>query len=413
MSDTATMAPLPLAAVPADVPADRIVDFDIYDPFKGQNDLHVAWTSLKESTPHALVWTPHNGGHWIALEPELVVDVLSDADRFSSLYVLVPKETSGAAYQFIPLSLDPPEHKPFRKILNDNLYGAAIHPMEPKVRALTISLIDGFVGNGRCDFVREFAEQLPLRVFMQLVDLADEDLPKLKHLADQFTRPDGSMTPQEAADAFIDYIGPILAERKASDRTDMLSNIARAEVFGRPVTEEEAARIAIQVLVGGLDTVVNLMSYAMQLLAQHPEAQARIASDPTIIHAAVNECMRRLPIVSSARMVKADVEVDGAHLREGDMVVAPTELHAMNPRINADPMRFDLDRRVRNHIIFGSGHHTCPGQFLARMEMKILFEEWFKRIPSFELEPGQTLQHYGGITAGCQPYILQWPASGD
>lgn len=410
MTETATLTPPMPAGVtpPAGISPDRIVDYDIYN--LPDDDLYTSWMGLKESTPHSIVWTPHNGGHWIALEPELVVEVLSNAEKYSSLYVLVPKETAGAAYQFIPLSLDPPVHRPYRKILNDNLYGSAIHPMEAKVRDLTVSLIEGFLDKGSCNFVHDFAEQLPLRVFMQLVDLPVDHLPKLKHLADQFTRPDGSITPQEAADQFFEYIIPIQNERKASDRTDMLANMARGQIDGRPVTEIEAARMAIQVLVGGLDTVVNLMSYAMRLLAQLPEVQARVASEPELNHAVVNECLRRFPIVSSAREIIVDTEVDGAALHKGEMVVAPTELYAMNARMNPDPLKFDLDRRVRNHQVFGSGHHTCPGQFLARMEMKILIEEWFKRIPSFELEPGQTLCDLGGITAGVRPYVLRWPA---
>lgn len=404
MSDAAV-----LAVPPTNIPADRIVDFDVYNPFKGQNDLHVAWLGLRDSTPHSIVWTPHNGGHWIALEPELIVEVLSDAQRFTSFNVLVPKETAGAAYHFLPLSLDPPQHKPYRKVLNDNLYGSAVNPLEHGVRELTVSLIEGFVKNGRCDFVHEFAEQLPLRVFMQLVDLPLSHLPKLKQLADTFTRPDGSITPDEASAQFAAYIQPILAERKAGDGTDMLSNISRAEVFGRPLTQDEATRLAIQVLVGGLDTVVNFMSFTMQLLAQAPEVQDRIAADRGQIPAAINEALRRLPLVSSAREVIADTVVDGVTLKAGVMVVAPTELYAINPRMNPDPLRYDLDRTVRNHMAFGSGHHTCPGQFLARLEMKVLLEEWFDRIPSFELEPGQATHHRGGIVGGSGPFTLRWP----
>jgi len=398
-----------LASPPSDVPADRIVDFDIYNPFKGQNDLHVAWMALRESTPHAVVWTPHNGGHWIALDPELIANVFGDSDRFSSFNVLVPKETAGEAYHFIPLSLDPPEHRPYRKILNDNLYSSSVNPLEPKVRALTASLIDNFVANGRCDFVTEFAEQLPLRVFMQLVDLPTEHLPVLKQLADQFTRPDGSMTPAEATTRFMEYVGPILNERRGSDRSDLLTAITRGEVFGRPLTDDEALRMAIQVMVGGLDTVVNFMSFTIQLLAQAPDIQDRLASDRSIYSAAINEALRRLPLVSSGRELRVDTEVDGVILRKGDMIIAPTELVALNPRMNEDPLRYDLNRKVRNHSVFGSGAHTCPGQFLARLEMKIFLEEWFDRIPSFELEPGQVLRHRGGIVGGCEPFIIRWP----
>lgn len=409
MSATATLAP-GLSPAPADLAADRIVDFDIYNPFTASPDLHVAWMKLRESTPHNIVWTPYNGGHWIALEPELIMEVYADSDRFSSYNVLVPKETAGEAYHFIPLSLDPPEHRPYRKILNDNLYSSSINKLEPGVRALTAELIDGFVANGHCDFIREFAEQLPLRVFMQLVDVSLEHLPQLKHLADQFTRPDGSMTPEEATAAFVAFVQPILTERKHSDRSDLLTAITRGEVFGRPLTDEEAIKMAIQVMVGGLDTVVNFMSFTVQLLAQAPAVQARLAADRALHAAAINECLRRLPLVSSGREVRADTVVDGATLRAGDMVIAPTELVALNPRMNVDPLRYDLDRKVRNHAAFGSGAHTCPGQFLARMEMKIFLEEWFDRIPSFELEPGQTLRHRGGIVGGCEPFTIRWPA---
>lgn len=404
------MANMALANAPEGLAADRIVDFDIYNPFTDQTDFHKTWVGLRDSTPHNLVWTPYNGGHWIALEPELIADVYGDSERYSSFNVLVPKETAGAAYHLIPLSLNPPEHRPYRKILNDNLYSSSINKLEPSVRALTAELIDGFVAKGECDFIEDFAEKLPLRVFMELVDLPIDHLPKLKQLADQFTRPDGSVTPAEANAQFSDYVRPILDERRGSERSDLLTAITKGEVFGRPLTDDEALKMAIQVMVGGLDTVVNFMSFTVQLLAQAPDVQKRLAEDRSVHKAAINEALRRLPLVSSGREVRADMEVEGVTLREGDMVIAPTELFALNPRMNEDPMRYDLDRKIRNHAVFGSGAHTCPGQFLARMEMKVFLEEWFDRIPSFELVPGQELRHRGGIVGGCEPFKLRWPA---
>ncbi|MAL27694.1 MAG: cytochrome [Croceicoccus sp.] len=399
-----------LATPPAGLAKDRIVDFDIYNPFTDSNDLHRTWMDLQASTDHKIVWTPHNGGHWIALDSDLIVQVYADHERFSSFNVLVPKDTAGEAYRFIPLSLNPPEHQPYRKILNENLYSSSIKKLEPGIRELTAELIDGFVDNGQCNFVEEFAEQLPLRIFMQLVDLDVEHLPKLKHLADEFTRPDGSMTPQEATAEFIRFTTPILQERRGSDRSDLLTAITRGEVFGRPLTDEEALRMAIQVMVGGLDTVVNFMGFTVQLLAQSPDVQARIAADRKLITPTVNEALRRLPLVASGREIVHDTEVDGVTLRKGDMVISPTELVALDPDMNDDPLRFDLDRKQRKHAIFGSGPHTCPGQFLARSEMKIFLEEWFDRIPSFELVPGQNLRHRGGIVGGVEPFMIRWPA---
>jgi len=394
---------------PSHVPDDRTVDFDIYNPCTIESDLHQAWKRMRESTPHAIVWTPHNEGHWIALSPELISAVLSDSTRFSNRIVLVPKSTAGEAYsEFIPLSLDPPRHAPFRRVLDEKLRGPAITAIEDGIRELTISLIEAFVGNGRCNFVHEFAEQLPLRVFMQLVDLPLESLPELKHLADQFTRPDGSVTPAEATAQFQQYLAPILAERKGSGRHDLLTHIADARIGDRDITEAEAINLAGQAMVGGLDTVVNFMSFAMLTLAGMPELQAEIAEKPARIPKLVNELLRRLPIISSGREVIGNVLVDGTHLARGDIVIAPTELYALDESMNECPFKMDLDRPTKKHVTFGAGPHICPGQFLAKQEIRILLEEWFARIPTFRLVPGQEIPHLGGITSGVAPFSLEW-----
>lgn len=396
-------------ARPSNVPSDRVVDFDIYNPFELEVDLHRAWVRMREGSSYGIVWTPHNEGHWIALDSELISKVLSDSGRFSNRIVLVPKSTAGEAYsEFIPLSLDPPHHHPFRKILNDKLHGAAVNVLEADVREQTISLIDAFAANGRCNFVHEFAEQLPLRVFMKLVDLPLENLPELKHLADQFTRPDGSVTPAEATAQFQEYLSPILAERKGSGRTDLLTHIADAKIGERDITVDEATNLAGQAMVGGLDTVVNFMSFAMLTLAGLPEVQDRIAKDLTVIPKVASELLRRLPIVSSGREVVDDVVVDGVTLTRGEIVIAPTELYALDPKMNDRPFEVDMDRPVKKQVTFGAGPHICPGQFLARQEIKILLEEWFTRIPNFRLQPGQEIRHRGGITAGTDPFWLEW-----
>lgn len=394
---------------PANVPAERVIDFDMFNPFTVETDFHKMWVRLRMDTPQDLVWTPHNEGHWLALSPDLIGQVFGDADRFSSRIVMVPKSTAGETYSnFIPLSLPPATHRPYRKLLNDKLYSAAINPQEPDVRALCAELIDAFADNKRCDFVTEFAQPLPLRVFMRLVNLPVSDLPRLKQMASQFTQPDGSMTPEEAGDAFRDYLLPVLDARRGSGRKDLLTHIADGMIRGRPITESEAINLASQAMVGGLDTVVNLMGFAMQLLARHPEVQQRITADVSIIPAVVAELLRRLPVVSDAREVIADTVVDGCTLKAGDMIVAPTAIYSLDPKTNSDLMNFDIDRKGVHYLTFGTGYHTCPGQFLARMEMKVMLEEWFKRIPAFRLAPDQEIRHIGGVVGGTQPYILEW-----
>jgi len=393
---------------PANVPIESVVDFDIYNPMTEGQDPHTAWKALQDSTDRAMVWTPHNGGHWIALRGRIVETVLSDHERFSSFTVLVPKETSGAAYRFYPLSLDPPRHQPFRRLLNENLMPKSVHPLEGEIRSMTVELIEGFRRKGRCDFIREFSEVLPLRVFMQLVDLPLEDLPRLKYLADQFTRPDGSIELPEVTRLFQEYLAPVINARRGKDGTDMLSHIINGEVEGRAVTDAEASNLAIQVLVGGLDTVLNFMGFVMVFLAQNPDVRHQLAADPSLIPDAVMELLRRYPIVADAREVRTDQDFEGVQLKKGDMILAPTVLHGLDDAEYDKPLEVRIGRKTPHHTSFGKGVHICPGQYLARLEMRVLFEEWLKRIPDFALEPGTTVQYSGGIDLTVKPYILVW-----
>ena len=393
---------------PGNVPAERVVDFDLYRPLPADTDFHRSWRSLMDESPFSVMWTPHNGGHWIALQGQLIDTVLSDSDRFSSNTVLVPKDTAGAAYRLIPLSLDPPEHRPFRTLLNENLSPKALKGTEDKITALTVQLIEGFRAKGHCNFIHEFAEQVPVRIFIQIVDLPVEDLPKLKHLADQFTRPDGSLTYGEVADLFREYIGPVIAARRGGSGDDMITRMINGRVDGRDLTDIEAANICIQVLVGGLDTVVNFMGFVMLHLAQDPELRRTLVADPSKIDDAMLEFLRRYPLVASAREVKADCEFEGVSLKAGDMVLAPTILNALDDAVNVDPFDFRLNRPARRHATFGKGSHTCPGAHLARMEMKIVLQEWLARIPEFRVAATSPVSFGGGVVGTVHPYVLEW-----
>lgn len=393
---------------PDNVPADRLFDFDIYRDVPEGMDFHHSWRALMDEVPYPLMWTPHNGGHWVALRGDISDVVMSDSERFSNHTVLVPKETAGEAYRLIPLSLDPPAHQPFRKLLNDNLGPKPLKPVEEKIVELTVSLIDGFREKGQCDFMHEFAEQLPVQIFMHIVDLPLADLPKLKHLADQFTRPDGSLTYPQVAQLFRDYLIPVIAERRGGDGQDMISRMVNGTVGGRELTDVEAQNICMQVLVGGLDTVVNLLSFTMSYLAKDHELRRRLAGDPTLIDDALLEFLRRFPVVSSSREVRSDIEFEGVRLKAGDMVMAPTIVVTFDDAYNDDPLEFRLGRTGRKHSTFGKGSHTCPGAHLARMEMKIVLREWFARIPEFRLADEPGLRFTNGIVGSVKPFILQW-----
>ena len=150
------------------VPEARFIDYDTYAPFVDGKDFHHSWKALEDSGLADIVWTPRNGGHWVVLRGRLVEQVFSDYEKFSNHTVLVPKDTASEAYRLLPLSLDPPAHAPFRKLLSASLAPQAVRGVESTIRELAIGLIEGFKANGRCNFTTDFAELLPIRIFMQI-----------------------------------------------------------------------------------------------------------------------------------------------------------------------------------------------------------------------------------------------------
>lgn len=398
-----------LAARPEHVPEDRVIDFDVYRQPPGGMSPQEMWFEMQAVAKHPVMWTPHNGGHWIALEPTLSEAVLSKWDTFSTKVVMVPREPMGETYsKYLPLALDPPNHGEFRKILNDNLGAKPIARMKADVSELTAELIEGFRSDGRCNFTTQFAEQLPVRIFMRVVDLPESDLPKLKYLADQFTRPDGSITHPEVERQFSEYIGPVIRSRRGKEGNDLITGMINGTVCGRPITDEEAENMCIQVLIAGLDTVVNLLGFMFAHLATDDDLRRKLASDPTLQDDAIVEYLRRFPIVSNAREVCREVEFGGVVLKPRDMIMGSTILVAMSEKTNSDPLQFQLKRPGRHFFIFGKGIHVCPGAPLARLELKIILQEWLARIPEFRLAEGESLSYMSGIVSAVSPFELEW-----
>ena len=401
------MAEATLAPIPDHVPHDRVVDIDVYDLKGTENGLQEAWAALQARSP-SIVWTPRNEGHWIALGGQVLEEVQSDAERFSSRVIVLPKSV-GELHGLIPTTIDPPAHRPYRLLLNANLHPAAIRDLSDKVRVVAADLIDSFAADGWCDFTAQYATIFPIRIFLALVDLPEDDAPMIRHWADCMTRPGQDMSFEAARQAFFDYLDPVIRARRAQPGEDMLSRMLIADMDGRQLDHDEALAISTQVLIAGVDTVVNFLGFALHALAIDPQARAGLAGHPQGITAAVNELFRRFGLVTIAREVRSDIDFHGVLLKAGDMVAIPTMVHGIDPAINPDPLRLDFARKRPRHSAFGSGPHLCPGQELARREVAITLEEWLKRIPEFTVAAESDLSIVPGIVGCMRRLCLQWP----
>ena len=394
---------------PSHVPADRVVDIDIYALPCQSQDFHAAWKALQDASP-PLVWTPRNEGHWIALCGEILAEVQSDHERFSNRIIVLPKSV-GEKHGLIPTTIDPPEHRPYRKLLNDGMSLARVRSMHNAIRDQAVSLIEGFRARGRCDFTGEYAQVLPIRLFMALVGLPMEDANDIRYWAECITRPNPPMPFEEARQRFFDYLAPVIARRRAEPGEDLLSRVVTADMGGRQLDDAEALALCTQILIAGVDTVVNFLGFAMLFLARHPEVRRELAAmDERGVMAATHELFRRFGLVTIARTVRHDMDFHGMALKEGELVCIPTQVHGLDERVNPQSMKVDFARKGARHSAFGSGPHMCPGQELARAEVAITIIEWLRRIPEFRLADEADATCSGGIVGQVNRVVLEWPA---
>ena len=394
--------------LPDHVPESLVRDFDIYGPPGIDSDFHEAWaTLLQEDDSCPLVWTQANEGHWLPTRSSIIEEILTDYTRFSSRSIIIPKSHS-ADHGLLPTTIDPPEHHFYRKTLNHSMAPAAVNAMSDDIRGIVTSLIDGFVEKGYCNFTRDFADILPIRVFLSMMDLPENDIPQTKYWTDQLIRPDGSITFADALQNLKDYIAPYVDQRMGKEGVDMLSRMINTDTNGRRLNREEAIKLSIQVFIAGVDTVVNLLGFVFLFLARSEKHRLQISQGEISVAQAVEEILRRFPLVTVAREVTEDMEFHGVHLKAGDIVAAPTPLAGMDNTFTPNAVDVEFGRKQGTSLTFGRGAHTCPGKNLSRVELRIAIEEWLKRIPDFHVDGDSPVSFSSGIVGVVNELNLRW-----
>jgi len=389
---------------PAHVPGDLVVDFDFRAPGPPGSDPFVAWSRLIGLPP--VVWTPRNGGHWVVTRGDLVPEVLKDHARFSSARAFIgpPGRPRG-----VPLEYDPPEHGPLRKLLVLAFTPRAVRIWSDEARKLAVDLIEGFRTRGRCEFVADFAQQLPMIIFLRIVDLPLDHREKLVRWVNTGLRGRDAGKMAEARASLNRYIGELIDERAARPGDDLLSRSIHADIGNGPMTREQAVGLASGLLGGGLDTVAALMGWIALFLAGNPAHRADLAADPTRIPKAIEEFMRRFSIANIARVVREDMAFEGAPLKAGEQILMASCVHGLDERSFACPFDVDFSRRdAYRHSTLSHGIHRCVGAPLATQEILIFIEEWLARIPDFTTDPDDPPVMATGIVHGLERLVLRW-----
>lgn len=393
------------ADVPPHVDPNLVFEFDYFNPagLEQHGDFYRAVAALQGGPD--ILWSPLYGGHWIVTRAEDIKWVQENYDFFSHEHFQIPR---GAMIHMPPITVDPPLHSRYRAVLNPPFTKGRVEQIyEPKARDLTIALIESLKAKGRCEFVSEFAQIMPVSIFLGIVDLPVERRQEFIGWAREYSTARGEAK-EAALRQVMSYLKQIIDEREKDPGEDLLSRIAGWRSNPRCQGEHEVMGMAMLVFVGGLDTVAAQLSFATWYLARHPELHGRMRQDPSIIPAVVEEFLRRHGLSNTGRLVKAPIERKGARFMPGEMVLVPINVSGLDDRAYENPLQIDFDRDPAPHNTFGNGPHKCVGATLARMEFRVFLEEWTARMPAVRLDPSIEPWTHAGPIPGMTRLNLEW-----
>jgi cytochrome P450 len=398
-------------AAPAHVPRDRIVDLswtmgnipnDLVDPYEP-----FAWLNGQD-IPRLLYTQPSQGGlaaaagmgqgSWVVTHYEDIDRVYTDNEYFSNVGTAEFQRLIGETFNSIPLAIDPPDHSKYRLFLMPFFSPARIsRDLEPRIRDVVVEMIEQVAAKGEVDMAWDFARVYPVRIFMGLMGFPKEMFDDFLDWEWNILHSGSLEKMQWAMRNVLQFLRGFIAEKEKTPDEHLTSAIVHGKVAGRPLTEDEKIGIVWFLWLGGLDTVAATISQMFRRMALQPDIQQLLRDKPELISGAVEEFLRTQPILSSRRTATKDFEWHGMQLKKGE------GFSCLNPAGNFDPTRFknprqfDPTRKGNRHFTFVAGVHSCLGAHLARRELKLLLEEWFKRIPPFKPKPGADTSVFPGL----------------
>lgn len=395
-----------ISAVPDHIPEHLVFDFDIYGDPRVSQDVQGSYAAVMADAPD-IFWSRLHGGHWIAKSFDAITQIVTDPEHFSVREMQIPRVENPPF--FIPLSLDPPENLPYRRAMMPMFGPVAIKTLEPRIRELAEQMVGAVADTGACDFQADVSKLFPVTVFMELMGMDLSRLRDFRYLAEGFfDNQDNAEEMGRLSGLILGEMKVLIEEKRARPDDKLMTHFLNVDIGGRTMNEDEILAMSFVLFLGGMDTVTNLTGFAYQQLAQMPEVQARLAADPSLIGAFTDEAIRLYGVVNSPRLVVQEKTIGDATFHPGEMVLNILCVGSRDPSKFDHPNAFDLDRKRTAHVTFSSGPHLCVGHVLGRAELRILTEEWFKRIPAFTATPGERHIFRTGSVMALETLPLEW-----
>ena len=371
--------------------------FDIFDPdIYVEGIPHETYRRMRAEAPVYWHDEPGGRGYWAVMKYEDVLHISRDPGTYSSQRgATFIKDHSGddlSAMQMMMVNMDPPQHVRFRNLVKHAFAPPSVRALEPKIRTAVSRIVDNVAHKGQCDFVLDVAQMLPLEVIADMIGVPHEDRARIFEWSNCMVGMDDPEVQADfsqataAAMQMYQYAGELGQARVDSPGDDLISMLMKGVADGG-LSAMEFASFFMLLFVAGNETTRNLIAGGMLALIEHPEERERLMRDPEkLLPTAVEEMLWVSPLIYFRRTATRDVVLRGQPIKENDKVVMYYGSANRDESVFQDPYRFDVGRTPNDHLAFGVGQHWCLGAGLARLEIKLMFEELLKRLPDIRLD---------------------------
>lgn len=405
----ATTQSMPTAEIPAHVPPELVFDIGLTTGDDFLAAPHDFMAKLHETHPpifyssNAMV-----GNAWVTIKHEDALFALRHPEYFTTAGATpFPRDPNNYFY-FIPLEIDPPHHRKYRAILDATFSPQGVLKLEAYMRRLANDLIDEFIDKGKTEFTTDFGRPLPVSIFLDLMGLPQDMRDTFVGWAMDLLHSQDRIKAGLAMRGIEAYLAQVIVEKTAKPDDRVISTIIQARPEGEPLTEREIFGFTFFLFIAGLDTVFATLNNIWLWLAQNPERRREIIDNPGQINAQVEELLRKFAVTFSGRTLTQDLEMRGVQMKAGDKFTSILPACNYDPDVFPNPTEVNFNRPRKPILSFAGGVHSCIGAHLARLELKIGLQEWLRRIPDFDVEPGTSTEYWPGGVVGPKLLPLVW-----
>lgn len=363
---------------------------DAFDPYCSKMvwDPSDTWQRYRCERPVA--HSDRYGGFYMLSTYEDVYGAFTDPGTFSSAQGISLIGVPGMP-RLIPPEVDPPQHRQYRDLLSPAFTPKAVAPFEPRLRTLAADMLDKVLVTDELCIVETLCRPFPRLVALEILGFPLADEPRLSGWIEAIlARDEATDAAGEAGKAMMGYLMEFIAAERAKPAAETIpSAVVHGVVNGEPISDHDALMTFVTLLFGGLHTTTTALSGMFLWLGGHPEDVERLKADPALMSPAVEEFVRYTsPTSYPSRVTADDTEVRGCPIPKGSRVVLAVGAANRDPDKFVRPEEALIDRSPNHHLGFGMGPHRCVGSHLAKLEMRVVLEEFLERVASFRIDHG-------------------------